>query len=124
MKKIKSYYEPIYEEYVSFYQLSRDYSNENIREIVEILSENGVNFGDRFRLSNSLEQPDHFFIIFPTLKHLYTYPIDDKYIDDFGLVCIYNDIKFELTFSFPDNLVMTTTKEDVDLEDLLIQLEK
>lgn len=93
MKKIDSFEKKISKIYVNSYQLSKGYSKENIRKIVEILSENGVKFGG-FRLSNSLDQPDHFFRIFPTLKDLYTYPIDDEYIDDFGLDCIYNDIKF------------------------------
>ena len=123
MKKIDSFEKKISKIYVNSYQLSKGYSKENIRKIVEILSENGVKF-DGFRLSNSLDQPDHFFRIFPTLKDLYTYPIDDEYIDDFGLDCIYNDIKFTLTFNFAKNQVVTFTKGNVDLEDLLIQLEK
>ncbi len=123
MKKIKNIENPINEDDITYYQLSRCYSKEDIRRIVEILSENRVKF-DGFHLSNSLEQPDRFFRVFPTLKDLYTYPIGNEYIDHFGLDCIYNDIKFSLTFDFAENQVITITKGNIDLKDLLMQLEK
>lgn len=123
MEKIKSFINPINEEHVEYYQLTRKYSQEDIQKIVESLIANKVEIG-RSRLSNSLEQPDHFFRVFPTLKDLYTYPIDDIYIDDMGVDCIINGIKVEFTFDFAENQVITTTKEKIDLEDLLMQLEK
>lgn len=123
MRKIESIENEINEKYVNSYELSRNYSKNDISTIIEILSNTGMKF-DGFRLSNSLEQPDHFFRVFPTIKDLYTYPIDDEYIDDFGINCIYNDVKFALTFNFAKNQVITVTKEKVDLGNLLMQLEK
>lgn len=122
MQRIKRFEKMLSGEYVDYYELSRVFSKGDIRQIIETLYENGVTFRN-FRLSNSLEQPEHFFRLFPDLKSLYACPIEDYWVDDFGVACIYNDKNCSLTFYLGSNRAHTITNGDVDLESLLIKLE-
>ncbi len=123
MKKIESIENEINEIFVDYYSLTTTISLDDIPKIVDILNARKIE-PISFRLSNSEEQPDHFFRVFPTLKDLYTYPLDDVYIDDLGITCMYNDIKFDLTFDLAENQVITITKGNINLEPLLIHIEE
>jgi len=123
MRKIKSIVKKIAGKYVDTYSLSTTISIDDIPKIVDVLNASDIEAND-FHLSNSLEQPDHFFRGFSTIKDLYTYPLDDVYVEKFGMGCTCNDIKFDLTFALAENQVITITKGNINLEPLLIQIEE
>ncbi len=108
--------------FVDHYVLSRVFSTDDIPQITKLLTENGVAF-QSFRLSNSLEQPDHFFRVFFDLKDLLTCPTEDYWIDDFGVDGEYNNKDFSLTFEIGTNRLFTITTGDISLEPLLLKLE-
>ncbi len=123
MRKIESIVNKINKKFVDYYSLTTTISIDDIPKIVDVLNARKIE-PISFRLSNSEEQPDHFFRLFPTLKDLYTYPLDGVYIDDLGITCMYNDIKFDLTFDLAENRVITITKGNINLEPLLIYIEE
>lgn len=124
MEKIKSIQNEIYEKFIDYYSLSNSISIDDIHKIIDTLSLYNIETGN-YSLSNTLEQPDHFFRVFTTLKDLYTYPLDDVYVEKFGVKCIYNKLnKFDLSFDFTKNQVITSTKGDINLEPLLMQIEE
>ena len=123
MEKIQSIHKKISKEYINDYSLSTSISIDDIPKIIDILNVSKVETTG-FRLSNSQEQPEHFLRVFPTLKDLYSYPLDNIYIEEFGVNCVYNDIKFYLTFGLSKNQVTTFTKGNINLEPLLMYIEE
>lgn len=124
MEKIKHKERIVSNEVVDYYSFSNNINVDDINKIIDTISAYNIETSN-YHLSNTLEQPEHFFRVFPTLKDLYTYPLDDVYIEDFGVKCTYNDvINFSLNFNFPENQVITFTKDNINLEPLLMQIEE
>ena len=109
---------------VEFYDFDNAVTIDDIQKIIDILSSNGVAFRG-FRLSNSLEQPEHFHRTFYSLKDFKMFPWSENiYIDDFGMFCIYQNKKIDLTFDLSRNIVITFSDGKIDLEPILIAIEE
>lgn len=116
--KIKS------KEVVETYLFNNRISIDDISKFIDVLNSSNVKLTS-FRLSNSEEQPEHFFRIFNTLGQLNMFSCPDGIlIDDFGVACEYNGIRFDLTFDFSTGQVVTFSKGNINLEPLLLALEQ
>lgn len=122
MEKIETLYKD--SQIVNFYSFDNTMSIYDIQKIIDILIDKGVTFRG-FRLSNAEEQSEHFYRLFYSLNEFRTFPWSNEiYIDDFGIFCYYKNKKFDLTFDIEKNVVLTFSDGKIDLEPLLLDIER
>ncbi len=121
MKKVKSFLKRT-GELVETYQFDKFFKVDDICEIINAVQDLDVTIIDGF-FSNSLEQPEHLFRVYDSVEALFCFDKDDWYVEDFGLGCRYNGIRFDLTFNFDCEEVITFTDGNIDLTFVLEKLD-
>jgi len=111
-------------EVVNYYSFNNEITRDDVPIILEVLNLSGI-VVSTYRLSNSEEQPEHFFRVFNNVTDFAgVFWNDDIYIDDFGVSCKFNGIDFSLTFNFLENSLLTFSKKNINLDSLLVSIEQ
>lgn len=109
-------------ELIETYKFDKFFSENDFEEIIRLIEGYNVKITG-IRISNSLDQPEHFYRSFDSLDAFRRYVKDDYYIDDFGVQCAYNDMRFALTFDFSKKMLVTFKYSNINLDNLLEDLE-